>query len=241
LFRVTEGGTVPGTFPNYNTRGNLNWTAGPGSPIAVLVRDASGNIVDFMCADGLLASAITSPVTIPVGQWTGAAVSPPSNSLHTYLRTGSADTHSSANWTKNTNSIGMVNSGLVLPFPAAVFPVSITPTASGSFTAGVWSGSMTVLQTASQMRFRAESGTSSGISNPFDVTGTMSLTFPPSAAEGDAPVTATLAVSHAPAGPLVLTLSSSDPTAATVPATVTLPAGQTSDSYVSLEVVDTAM
>jgi uncharacterized repeat protein (TIGR03803 family) len=241
LFRVTEGGTVPGTFPNYNTGGNLNWTAGPGSPIAVLVRDASGNIVDFMCADGLLASAITSPVTIPVGQWTGAAVSPPSNSLHTYLRTGSADTHSSANWTKNTNSIGMVNSGLVLPFPAAVFPVSITPTASGSFTAGVWSGSMTVLQTASQMRFRAESGTSSGISNPFDVTGTMSLTFPPSAAEGDAPVTATLAVSHAPAGPLVLTLSSSDPTAATVPATVTLPAGQTSVTFPVSIVDDTAI
>ncbi len=241
IFRVTEYGTAPGTFPNFNAGVNFNWVAGSGSLIAVLVRDASGNLVDFMCAAGLQASAITSPVTIPAEQWTGDAITASSNSLHTYLRTGGVDSQTAADWTKNTNSIGTVNSGLVLPFPASVFPVTITPTASGSFAAGVWSGSMTVLQTASQMRFRAESGTSSGVSNPFDVTGTMNLTLPPSAAEGDAPVTATLSVSHPPAGPLVFTLSSSDPTAATVPATVTLPAGQTSVTFPVAIVDDTAI
>jgi uncharacterized repeat protein (TIGR03803 family) len=241
VFRVTEFGTAPGTFPNLNAGVNLNWTSAAGSPTAVLVRDSSGNLVDFMCAAGLQASAITSPVTIPAEHWSGAAITAPSNSLHTYLRTGGVDTQTAADWARNTNSMGTLNSGLVLPFPATVFPVTITPLATSSFTAGVWSGSMTVLQTASQMRFRADSGTSTGVSNPFDVTGTLSLGLPPSAAEGDAPVTATLAVSHAPAGPLVFTLSSSDPTAATVPATVTLPAGETSVTFPVTIVDDTAI
>ena len=64
--------------------------------------------------------------------------------------------------------------------------------------------------------------------NPFiDLT----VSLPASATEGDAPVTGTVTASPAPASDLVVTLSSSDPSEATAPATVTIPAGQTSATF----------
>jgi len=120
------------------------------------------------------------------------------------------------------------------------YPVAISPAISGSFSSGVWTGGLTVLQTASQMRFRADNGSGiSGDSNPFDVTGTLTLSMAPTAAEGNAPVNATVSVSFAPAGDLTATLSSSDGTAATVPATVTILSGQTSATF-PVTIVDDA-
>jgi len=240
IFRLQEAGTAPGTFPLLFSGSNLNWTSSSGIVVGVLLRDGSGNMVDFVCASGLAPSAVLSPSTIPASQWTGAQVAAPTTATFGYLRTGSADLNTSANWTTAAPSIGTANTGLTAPFPSALTPVTVSPTVSGSFTSGVWTGSVTVLQTASQMRFRADDGaTHTGDSNAFDVTGNLTLSVPSSVPEGSAPVTGTVSVSFAPAGDLTVTLTSSDVTAATVPATVTIPAGQTSATF-PITIIDDA-
>ncbi|HWN93701.1 MAG TPA: M36 family metallopeptidase [Methylomirabilota bacterium] len=52
-------------------------------------------------------------------------------------------------------------------------PVPITPATSGSFTAGVWSGDVTVLAQATNMVLQADNGAgATGLSNPFHAVGT---------------------------------------------------------------------
>ncbi len=68
----------------------------------------------------------------------------------------------------------------------------------------------------------------------------LSLTFAASVDENAGPVTATLGISTAQASPLTVALASSDPSAATVPATVTIPANQTSVTFNVTPVDDTS-
>lgn len=63
------------------------------------------------------------------------------------------------------------------------------------------------------------------------VSNRLTLGLPSSATEGDAPLTATLGVTPIPATDLVVTLSSSDASEAAVPASVTIPAGQSSITF----------
>jgi ELWxxDGT repeat protein len=64
--------------------------------------------------------------------------------------------------------------------------------------------------------------------NPFI---NLTVTLPASAIEGDAPLTGTVTASPAPASDLLVTLASGDTSEATVPATVTILAGQTSATF----------
>lgn len=68
----------------------------------------------------------------------------------------------------------------------------------------------------------------------------LSLTFTASVNENAGPVTATLGISTAQASPISVALASSDPSAATVPATVTIPANQTSVTFNVTPVDDTS-
>jgi len=232
LFRLTEFGTSPGTFPQFYTGANINWTSGTTDIVGVMLRDSANNIVDFMCAAGLTASSITSPVTIPTTQWSGSSVTAPVDTTYSYVRTGNADANTNANWTTAAPGIGTLNTGLTIPFPSSTLSVPIAPTATTAFTSGVWTGNVTVNQIASQMKLRADDGSGHiGDSNLFDVSGTLALSVPSSTPENSAPVTGTVTVSSAPAGNLVVTLTSSDTTAATVPATVTILSGQTSATF----------
>ena len=118
---------------------------------------------------------------------------------------------------------------------------TISPNVTGNFTGGVWNGAVAVSQPAASVNLRADDGAGhTGSSNAFDVTGTLSLSVPPSAPEGSAPVTGTVSISPAPATSLVVALSSSDLTAATVPATLTIPAGQTSATF-PITIIDDAL
>ena len=74
-------------------------------------------------------------------------------------------------------------------------PVAITPT-SATFAAGVWTGDVTVLQTATAMSLRADNGAGQvGDSNTFDVrTLTLSVDVPAAATEGDPPLTGTVTI-----------------------------------------------
>ena len=172
LFRLQEFGTAPGAFPQFFYGSNISWTSATTAHIAVLLRDASGNMVDFVAAGGATPASITSPATIPAAQWTGAQVAGPTNTTYGYSRIGSADGNASANWITATPGMGTINPGLITPFPASFAPVTITPTISGSFAGGVWSGNVTVLQGASQMKLRAADASAHiGDSPAFDVAG----------------------------------------------------------------------
>jgi len=65
----------------------------------------------------------------------------------------------------------------------------------------------------------------------------LALAIPSAATEGDGVITGTVSLSTAPASDLIVSLGSSDTTAATVPATVTIPAGQ-SNAVFSLTIID---
>lgn len=170
VFRLQESGTSPGAFPFFNYGANINWTTTDFDNVAVLIRDAANNNVDFVCAAALTSSGVTSPGTIPSSQWTGAQVSAPTNSTHSYVRTGNADSNNATNWTSSTPGLGTLNSGLSVPFAASLSAVTVSPTITGTFSSGVWTGDMTVLQTATQMKFRVNDGSGHiGDSNAFDV------------------------------------------------------------------------
>jgi trimeric autotransporter adhesin len=136
------------------------------------MRNAAGTAVDFMCANGSTSTFITSPQTIPAAQWSGASIPAPSNLLHGYLRTGSLDNGTAADWTTATPSIGAVNAGLTTPFNGSV-SVAMTPTTSGAFSSGIRTLNVAVNQAATQIQLRATSGTSIGNSNAFNATSTV--------------------------------------------------------------------
>jgi uncharacterized repeat protein (TIGR03803 family) len=240
LFKLTEFGTAPGALPSFFTGSNINWTSDAGTTVGVLLTNAEGTMIDFVCAAALASSSITSPAAIPPLMWTGAQIAAPTTATHGFLRSSSVDGNTASDWTRNTPNIGTLNTGLSLPFTASIFNVPVSPASSGSFTSGVWTGTVSVLQPASQVKLSADDGAlHTGNSNAFDVTGTLAISVPTSAPEGSAPVTGTVSVSSAPAGNLTVTLASSDLTAATVPATVTILSGQTSATF-PITIVDDA-
>ena len=89
----------------------------------------------------------------------------------------------------------------------------------------------------------ASSGYSSGsgtIKVHDNETAILSVSLPTSAREGDGAVTGTITASVAPAENVTIQLSSSNSNRATVPATVTLLAGQTTAPF-NLSIVDNAV
>jgi uncharacterized repeat protein (TIGR03803 family) len=149
--------------------------------------------------------------------------------IHYYTDSGYGDP---LTWSGTTNPA---------PYTSTILPnlqlqmdrtIPISPSVTGNFAGGVWNGTVAVLQPGASVNLRADDGSGhTGDSNAFDVTATLSVSVPTSAPEGSAPVMGTVSISPAAATPLTVTLSSSDLTAATVPATVTIPAGQTSATF----------
>lgn len=184
IFRLQESGAAPGAFPQFYYGTNIDWTSGSTSLNAVLLRDGSGNMVDFLCTASATAASITSPAVIPSSQWSGATVGAPSNTTYGYARIGASDNNVAGDWTTATPGLGTVNPGLTTPFPASTTPVTMTPATSGTFVGGVWTGSITITQTATQMKLRADNGSGLiGDSNAFDVL-TAPPNLPPSIAGG---------------------------------------------------------
>jgi hypothetical protein len=110
----------------------------------------------------------------------------------------------------------------------ATVPGSVTVAAgqtSGTFTVtGVAAGTSTITATASGSQGSASITVAQGAAQ------VLGLTLSATSVVGGNPVTGTLVISSpAPAGGMVVTLSSSDPV--TVPANVTIPAGQTTATF----------
>ncbi|MCE5268513.1 MAG: M36 family metallopeptidase [Planctomycetaceae bacterium] len=121
--------------------------------------------------------------------------------------------------------------------------VSISPSTTGTFVNGVWTGNVTVTQVVAGMHLHADDGSGhGGDSNAFDVLGgiPLTVTLPANAAEGDGVVTGLISVPTAPAVDLVVNFTSTDTARLTVPASVTIAAGSTS-AALPVKIIDDAL
>ena len=114
-------------------------------------------------------------------------------------------------------------------------PVPVAPTTTAAFTNGVWTGNVTAWPGASSMYLYTSDGDGhGGQSNTFAVTGLpapLTVTVPTDATKGGSPQTGTVSIPAALQFDLYVRLASSSTADATVPSTVTIPAGQTSASF----------
>ena len=170
VFRLNESGTAPGSFPIFFTGTNANWSSAiaAGNPIAVLVRDADGAVVDFVCAADADPGRISFPVVIPREQWRGNAARVDGTSTTRSLqRIGGADRDDNTDWAVAPLSLDAANAQLVVPFTNRFIPV--TPLILSNFFTGVWSGYLTVGEPAARVTLRAQSGASFGLANAIAV------------------------------------------------------------------------
>jgi hypothetical protein len=169
VFSLLKNGTAPGTFPAFSYGSAITWSASSTSHVAVMLRDSTGSMVDFVCVGAASPASITSPLPIPASQWSGATVAATTSSKD-YQRIGSSDGNTASDWGAATPSMGTLNSGLTSPFPPPFTPVAVSPTVSGNFVNGIWTGNLTVTQAATQMNLRADDGSGHfGDSNAFNV------------------------------------------------------------------------
>ncbi len=107
----------PGSYPNFNLAMNMAWNFNPSNnPVAVLLRDNLGNVVDFMCAVDAAPAQIVSPGPVPPAHWSNGPVPGIAGLAKTYRRTGRFDQGSAADWITAAGSIGTNNPGLSVPF-----------------------------------------------------------------------------------------------------------------------------
>ena len=158
LVRKSTAQYAPGTYPNFAFTDTINWNNGAsGNQVAVLLLDSASNLVDFVCAVDADATQIVQPSVIPPSQWSGAALPANTTANWTYQRVGKTDANTAADWIVATNNIGKTNDGLAVPFLETGL-VAVTPTVLSNFTAGVWTGSITLHDTATNVFLRVDDG-----------------------------------------------------------------------------------
>ena len=170
MFIMTVSGTAPGAFPNFIAGTNVTWGNGVlSNQVAVLLRDAQGRVVDFMCAVEASAAQVTTPVSVFPEEWLGNSVPGNTNTAFTFQRIGNVDHNDNTDWIITTNSVGRVNTGLARTFEIRNPPV-ISPTNLANFVGGVWTGQLTVQNISPRMLVLADDGENHfGLSNPFAV------------------------------------------------------------------------
>jgi len=165
---------APGAYPNFIFSTNLLWSNNPNdNPVAVMLLDNVGNVVDFACAFDADPARITVPQPVVPAQWSGGPVPPNVDSASTFQRFGNRDSNSSNDWRTARRSTATNNVGLLLPFTnTAPVPFTGTTTIEG-FVSGVWTGSVTVLEPADRLTFGVRENTATNAagasSNPIDV------------------------------------------------------------------------
>lgn len=158
VFQLVRAGTAPGSFPTFFAGTAFLWNNDPfGNPIAVLLRDPSGAMVDFFCAVDADPSRISRPIPIPADEWMGNPVGANTNALLTYQRVGQTDHNNLSDWAIAAPSAGTLNAGLALPFENRL-PVVLSPATLSNFVKGVWSGPLTVQTIANSLRLLANDG-----------------------------------------------------------------------------------
>jgi uncharacterized repeat protein (TIGR01451 family) len=177
LFRLNDEGRAPGHFPNLFAGTNINWgVLMIGNPVAVLLRDVAGNVVDFACAGSADPSRITAPTRIPAEEWNGLPVfiALP-QFVFTLQREGDRDRHEASDWRIASGNFAALNPGLTLPFVRPA-PAAVVPTVLTNFVTGVWSGFLTVQEFAPHLTLLADDGDGHrGLANEFAVLGVNDL------------------------------------------------------------------
>lgn len=145
VFTLTDNGEAPGNWPRLFLGTNITWSFAPiGNPIAVLLRDAAGEVVDFVSAGNCDPSLITNPQRIPATEWSGLAVfAVMTNATYSLQRFGGADHNDAADWISTTPSIGGRNESISTRFEQSN-EIAVTPGALTNFVTGVWSGFLTI-------------------------------------------------------------------------------------------------
>lgn len=156
LFVLNRFGKPPGAYPNFYSGTNVFWDyVLVNAPVAVMVRDASGALVDFACAADANPALITNPVVVPRWAWSGAPIAATTNSPRTYQRVGQADHNCASDWEATDSSIGRWNPDLIAPFTNGV-PLLVQPDTLTGFAKGVWQGDVVLPQTHDQVTLLAE-------------------------------------------------------------------------------------
>ncbi len=246
FFFVRKGVQPPTSGLSFATGQDIVWgntaTTGRG---AVLLQDAAGAIVDFVCIHDALPGEITEPVPVPLGEWIGPALPLNRDATYSYQRVGSSDRQSAADWVGAPSSSGRVNAGCAARFAAGVGVVGVTPERATDFTEGLWQGALAVQATAETLILVADDRRGhTGLGTPLRVEDQppIFVDLPEQTVEGAGVLSQMGAVRLVRPWPtdVVVTLRSSDPTAASVPVSVTIPAGQVRMNF-DLTVADDAV
>jgi len=171
IFVLNDLGEAPGRFPSLSAGTNINWNSSAvGNAVAVLLCDAGGHVVDFVCAGNADPALITLPVRLPPEEWNGLPVfaALPQTSL-TLQRKGRRDHNDASDWMDAPATFRTLNVALSLPFERGASFV-IEPSVLTNFTTGVWSGFLTVGEPAPRLTLRADAGRSRvGVANEIAV------------------------------------------------------------------------
>ncbi|HEY2952501.1 MAG TPA: M36 family metallopeptidase [Verrucomicrobiae bacterium] len=155
---LLRSGTGTSLYPNFFAGAGVFWSnLTVSNQVAVLLRDAASNIVDFVCALDANPALITNPMRIPAQEWVGNPLPTNLNTTATYQRLGRADHNNGADWTIAANSVGQFNNELSFTFDSRA-PIDLSPSSLSSFVAGVWTGNLTVHQPLAEMKIRADDG-----------------------------------------------------------------------------------
>jgi parallel beta-helix repeat protein len=152
-----------------------------------------------------------------------------------YYRSNSADGDPLA-WSSTNRPVPTAIARIANIRLSARTPVAMTPSATGGFTNGRWTGNVTVSDGATGMCLYADDlNGHTGNSSVFDTTnlGVLSIIMPAQAREGDwiLATPGVVTVQPAPSSPLAVTVVSSDISEVGVTPLVTIPAGQTSTTF----------
>lgn len=156
MFTLSDNGEAPGEFPRLELGTNVNLSFAPlGNPMAVLLRDAGGDVVDFVSAGNADPEQITEPRKIPAAEWSGLPLFVVvTNTTFTLQRTGAADHNDASDWTAARPTFGAFNDGLEVPF-ARSGDIPVSPALLTNFVTGVWNGFLTVEAAAPRLTLEA--------------------------------------------------------------------------------------
>src|SRR5439155_715885 len=107
VFQVNPFGNSPGAYPIFSTRAPVAWNgAFSGNPIAVLLLDPSGAVIDFFCAVDAYPDQIKFPNAISSNDWSGQPMIANNAGFLSFQRLGGYNHHNMADWAIAPKTLG---------------------------------------------------------------------------------------------------------------------------------------
>jgi uncharacterized repeat protein (TIGR01451 family) len=233
IFIVRGGTNGLGAFPSLLLGTNINWgtTADPG---AILLRDASGTIVDFVALGSANVAAIRNPASIPLEHWASAPIFRQSETSWSYQRIGNVDQNDSTGWEPWFPSMGFRNTRLTLPFVAGPGAFPVEPATVTNFVNGRAMVDLTFAETNNRVALvaRSDSG-QAGKSAWFSVLAAPGIEIAVSGGinEGSGPAQGTIRLGAPAERDTTVFLSATDASEVTLPTSLLFRAGQVETNF----------